>query len=60
MSGQYIDLRERLSEEALEALDECRAKHINGCPCLAGGDPIPRELVIEDHEGFLVVADVAP
>ena len=59
MSRQtYYDDTERLSEAAIERLDECREKHEHGCPCVAGGDPILREIVIEDHEGWQLVADI--
>ena len=62
MSRQtYVDFSEdRLTEAQLDRIENCRERHESGCPCLAGGDPILRQIVIEDHEGFVVVADVAP
>ena len=59
MSSQYIDLTERLSEAQMERVDNCRENHEHGCPCLAGGDPILRQVVIEDHEAWVLVAEVA-
>jgi hypothetical protein len=61
MSRQtYVDFTERFSEAQMDRLEECRENHEHGCPCLAGGDPIPRTVVIEANEGWEVVADLAP
>ena len=49
-----------LRPAAREALFDCADNHVDGCPCLAGGDVELREVVIEDHETFVVVAEVAP
>ena len=49
-----------LSLAARESLFNCSDNHAPGCPCRVGGDVVLREVVIEDHGGYVVVAEVAP
>lgn len=51
---------QRLSDSQIEWVVNCAENHAEGCCCIVTGEPILREVVIEDHEGYVVVADVAP
>ena len=46
MSRQtYVDSsEERLTEAQLDRIENCRENHERGCPCRAGGDPMPRPI----------------
>lgn len=58
----YIDEggRQRVSDSFLEVMVNCADNHREGCSCRWDGVVTLPEVVVEDHEGFLVVADVAP
>lgn len=52
--------RQRVSDSFLEVMVNCAEHHAEECRCSITGDVVLPEVVVEDHEGFLVVADVAP
>ncbi len=51
--------RERVSDEFFELMVECADNHEEGCSCRYSGVVSPRQVIIEDHDGYVVVADLA-